>query len=97
MLHVVVGADRNGFDLRLRADNVLKRRTELHGEPAVGHENKSDHRDLVIPDSFPVPAFVTGNHAARRRPVPGRAILTNRFRNARGIRQWPLAAFFTLR
>ena len=43
-LDVVVGADRDGLDLGLRADDMLERGAELHGKPAVGHEDKSDHR-----------------------------------------------------
>ena len=35
-------------------NDMFERRTELHGKLAVGHENKSDHRDLAFPDSFPV-------------------------------------------
>ena len=45
LLDVVVGADGDGFDLLLRADHVLQRRAELDGQPPVGDQNKTDHRN----------------------------------------------------
>ena len=34
--HIVVGADANRFDQFLRADDVLERRHEFNGKPAMG-------------------------------------------------------------
>ena len=44
LLDVVVGADGDGLDLALRADDVLQRSAKLDGEPPVGDEDKTDHR-----------------------------------------------------
>ena len=44
LLDVVVGADGDGLDLLLRADDMLQRGAELDGEPPVGDEDKTDHR-----------------------------------------------------
>ena len=46
LLDIVVGADGDGLDLLLRPDHVFQRRAELDGEPPVGDENKTDHREL---------------------------------------------------
>ena len=46
LLDVVVRPNRNGFDLLLRTDHVLKRRAKFHGKAAVGDENKADHQGL---------------------------------------------------
>ena len=41
--HVVLGADRDGLELSLRADDVLQRRPELERQPAMRDDDKSDH------------------------------------------------------
>ena len=45
LLDVVVGADGHRLDLALRADDMLQRRAELDGQPPVGDEDKTDHRE----------------------------------------------------
>src|SRR5690606_34183246 len=58
-LHVVVGADADGADPLLLADDMLQRRDELLGEASMGDENHSDHRSSFRPAGqgpLPVPA-----------------------------------------
>ena len=43
LLHVVLGADADGGDVALRADDMLERGDEFRGEPAVGDEDHADH------------------------------------------------------
>ena len=47
LLDVVVGADGDGLDLALRADDVLQRSAELDGESTVGDEDKTNHRQGI--------------------------------------------------
>ena len=43
LFHVVIGADRDRFDLLLRPDHMFQCHLEFMGELAVGNENQSDH------------------------------------------------------
>ena len=45
-LHVVLGADGDGLDLRLRTDHMLERGPELRRELPVRDEHHSDHDGL---------------------------------------------------
>src|SRR5690606_31229114 len=44
LFHVVIRTDGDGLDHVLRADDMLERCLELHGEGAVRHQNHADHR-----------------------------------------------------
>jgi hypothetical protein len=44
LLDIVVGADRDWFNLILRPNNMFQRRTEFGGKLPVGNENKAYHR-----------------------------------------------------
>ena len=43
LLHVVVGADRNGLEILLRADDMFDGVAELRGQLTVRHKHESDH------------------------------------------------------
>ncbi len=43
LLHIVVGADRDGFEILLRADDVFDGAAEFFGQPAVRYEHQADH------------------------------------------------------
>ena len=44
LLHIVFGADGDGGDLLLRADDMFERGAELGGQMAMGDEDHPDHR-----------------------------------------------------
>src|SRR5262245_66228955 len=76
LLHVVVGADRHGFEIFLRSDDMLHGVSELLGQPTVRDEHESDHSFWA-----PVMALDTGLmqlHRRRTRPVGRSAILSTR-------------------
>ena len=43
LLHIVVGADRHGFKVLLRSDNMLDGVPEFLGQLTVRYEHESDH------------------------------------------------------
>ena len=43
LLHVVVGADRNRFEVLLRSDDMLDGMPELFGQLTVRNKHESDH------------------------------------------------------
>src|SRR5690606_11935669 len=55
--HVVIGADRNGFEIFLRADHVFHGMAKLVGQLTVRHEHESDH-PLAAPVMAPIQAHL---------------------------------------
>src|SRR5262249_15870135 len=49
LLAVVVGADRNRLDLRLRADHMFQGGAEFDGQPPMGNNYEADHRYSPLP------------------------------------------------
>ena len=47
-LHIVVGADADGGDRALRADDMLHRGHHFFGQPAVGHKDHSKERQGFV-------------------------------------------------
>ncbi|CDX37391.1 hypothetical protein MPLSOD_30073 [Mesorhizobium sp. SOD10] len=66
LLHVVVGADRHGFEIVLRPDDMLHGMPELGGELTVRHEHESDH-SLVAPVIAASQAYLMFAGHSRRR------------------------------
>ena len=64
LLHVVLGADRNRLELRLRPDDVLERGPKTSGELAVGHQDHSDHQQPIVSGAAAAPA---NRHSCKRR------------------------------
>ena len=48
LLHVVVGADRDGLEILLRPDDMLHGVAEFFGQLTVRHKHESDH-SVVAP------------------------------------------------
>ena len=43
LIEIVVRTDGNGLQLLLRTDDMLERRTEFMGEPAMRNDDDTDH------------------------------------------------------
>jgi len=54
LLHVVIGTNAHGVDLRLRPDDMLERRDKFRCEPPVGHQNHADHLFPLLERPLPL-------------------------------------------
>ena len=52
LLHIIIGTDTNGFEIFLRADNMLNSMMKLFGQPSVRNKHESDHYKTAPADRF---------------------------------------------
>src|SRR5205085_2646365 len=90
LLHIVVGADADGGDLGLGADDMLESGDKFLRELAMGDQNHADHRRFAghaLPAPRPaVPAALIGRAITKSRNVRRAEATCRSHRRLLGIR-----------